>query len=97
MNLWILRIQMTQTKDYHEQSTSTGWHEEGRLHPDLGWQARAMGGQRPAFRRLGNVPSQRLARGPEPHLRIAKQRMVRPDRPALGRRRQNLAASRKHP
>ena len=40
---------------------------------------REVGRQRPALRRLGDVPPQGLAGRPEPHLRVAVERLVRPD------------------
>ena len=55
---------------------------------------REVGRQRPALRRLGDLPPQRLAGRSEPDLRVADQRLVRPDHPALRRRRQNLAPAR---
>src|ERR1051325_8508454 len=78
----------------YEQNTSIGWHEEGRVHPVIGWQTRALGSQRPAFCGLGDVSPQGLARRSEPHLRVANQRLVRAGDPALRRRRQNVAAAR---
>ena len=53
-----------------------------------------VGRQRPALRRLGDLPPQGLAGRSEPHLRLAIERLVRPDHPALRRRRQNLAPAR---
>ena len=49
-----------------------------------------VGRQRPALRRLGDLPPQGLARRSEPHLRLADERLVRADHPALRRRRQDL-------
>ena len=51
-----------------------------------------MGRERPAFRRLGDVPPQGLARGSEPAVRVADQRVVRAADPALRRRRQDVGA-----
>ena len=50
-----------------------------------------VGRQRPALRGLGDLPPEGLARRPEPDLRVADQRLVRADHPALRRRRQDLA------
>ena len=69
-------------------------HEKGRVRPDVGRQAQEVGGQRPALRRLGDLPPQGLAGRSEPALRLAVQRLVRPDDPALRRRRQDLGAGR---
>jgi hypothetical protein len=44
-------------------------------------------GQRPALWRLGNLPSSPARRGPQPALRLAASRLVRPGDPALRRRR----------
>ncbi len=49
-----------------------------------------MGRQRPALRRLGDLPRQGLPRRPRPHLRLADQRLVRPGHPALRRRRRHV-------
>src|SRR4051794_26349946 len=57
----------------HEQSSSIGRHEKRRVHFDGGWQAPELGRQRPALRGLGDVSSQRLARGSESHLRVANE------------------------
>ena len=46
----------------HEQSASSGGHTQGRVHPDLGRQAREMGRQRPALRGLGDLSPERIAR-----------------------------------
>ena len=78
----------------HERRTGTGRHAEGRVRPDVGRQAREVGRQRPALRGLGDLPPQGLARRPEPALRVAVQRLVRADDPALQRRRQDLGAGR---
>ena len=50
-----------------------------------------MGRQRPALCRLGDLPHQGIAGRSEPDLRLAVQRLVRADHPALRRRRQDLA------
>src|SRR3712207_8761592 len=42
------------------------------------------------FRSVGDLPPQGVAAAPRPHLRLPVQRLVRPDHPALGRRRENL-------
>ena len=52
----------------------------------------ALGHQRPALRRLGDLSPQRLARRSESALRLAVQRLVRAVDPAQRRRRQDLAA-----
>ena len=48
-----------------------------------------LGGQRPALRGLGGLPRQGVARRPEPAVRVAVRRLVRPGHPALRRRRRN--------
>ena len=53
-----------------------------------------VGRQRPALRRLGDLPPEGLARRSEPALRLAVERLVRADDPALQRRRQDLGAGR---
>ena len=57
-------------------------------------EAQALGRQRPALRRLGDLPRQGLAGRPGPALRVADQRLVRAGHPALRRRRQDLGAGR---
>ena len=52
-----------------------------------------VGRKRPAFCRLGDLPHEGIAGRPEPDLCVAVQRMVRPDDPALRRRRQDLASA----
>ena len=44
---------------------------KGRVRPDLGWEAREMGGERAAFCRLGDLSRERIAGGSEPDLRVA--------------------------
>ena len=75
-----------------EQSTSTGGHAQRRVRPDVGWKARKVGRQRPAFRGLGDLPREGIARGSEPALCVAVERLVRAGDPALERRRQDLGA-----
>ena len=53
-----------------------------------------VGRQRAALRRLGDLPPQGIAGRSEPPLRLAVERLVRPDDPALERRRQDLGAGR---
>src|SRR2546429_8213089 len=77
-----------------ESSTSTGWHAQGRLRPDLGRQARTMGGQRPALRRLGGLPRQGLPGRTGPALRVAVQRVVRAGDPAVRGRWPDLGGGR---
>ncbi len=78
----------------HEPHSGAGRHQEGRLHPDLRRQARALAGRGTALRGLGDLPPQGLAGGSEPHLRVADQRLVRPDDAALRRRRRDLGGGR---
>ncbi len=75
-----------------ERGTGTGGHAQGRVRADVGRQARAVGGQRAALRRLGDLPRQGLAGRPEPALRLAVQRLVRPADPALRRRRRDAGS-----
>ena len=77
-----------------ERGTSTGRHTQRGVHPGVGRQAPELGRQRPAFRRLGGLPRQRLGRRPQPALCVAVQRLVRAGDSALQRRRQNLGARR---
>src|SRR3954469_5987892 len=77
----------------HERSSCTGRHQKRRIHSYCGRQARQMGGQRPLLRRLGDLPHEGFAGGPEPHLRLSDQRMVRADHSALERWRQELGSS----
>ena len=53
--------------------------------------------QRASLRGLGDVSPERLARRPQSHLRLADQRLVRADHPALRRRRQDLGDARRRP
>ena len=48
----------------------------------------------PALRRLGDLSPQGIAGRPEPHLRVAVERLVRAAHPAFERRRQDLGAGR---
>ena len=80
-----------------EQSSSPGRHTQGSLCAHLRWKTRKVGRQRAALRRLGDLSPQGIERGSEPNLRLANQRLVRADHPALRRRRQNLDAARHSP
>ena len=82
----------SRTKELHEQSTSSGRHTQRRIHSYVRRQARTMGCQRPAFWRLGDLPPERIARRSEPAVRVAIQRLVRTNDPALERRWQDLGA-----
>src|ERR1700733_12707918 len=44
-----------------ERSTFTGRYTQGRVRPDIGWEAPAVGCQRPAFRWLGDLSFERFA------------------------------------
>src|SRR5277367_743457 len=67
----------------YEQSESFGWDAQGRVHSDVGRETGALERQRPAFRRLGNVSREGVARGSESAVRIAIERLVRTVDPAL--------------
>src|SRR6266511_3277862 len=67
----------------NEQGTTVGWDKKGRVHSDFGWQAAKLGGQRPAFCRMGNLPRERLSGGAGSALRFAKQRLVWPNHSTL--------------
>src|SRR5258708_20180144 len=73
-----------------ERSATTGGNAQGRIRPDVGWQARQVGRQRPSFCRLGNLPPQRVAREPESRVCLADQRLVWTDHSAPPLRRQNF-------
>ena len=75
-----------------ERGTGTGWHTQGRVRPDVGRQARAVGRQRPPLRGLGDLPPQGIARRPESAVCVAVQRLVRAGDPALQRRRQDAGS-----
>ena len=75
-----------------ERSTGAGRHPQGRVRPDVGRQARTVGRQRSPFRRLGDLPREGIARGPESAVCVAVERLVRPDHPALERRRQDAGS-----
>jgi hypothetical protein len=49
----------------NERCTGTGRHAQGRVRPDLGRHAQAVGGQRPALRGLGDLPREGLAGRPD--------------------------------
>src|ERR1700676_109403 len=85
-------ILIEQRKSY-ERSAGAGGNEEGRICPDLRRQAGKVGGQRTAFRGLGDVPLEGIAGRSQPDLRFADQRMVWADHPALGRRRKKLVSA----
>src|ERR1700733_15352436 len=61
-----------------EQGTRIGGHAQGRICIDVGWEARAMGRQRPSFWGLGDLPPERIARQSGSALRVAIDRLVRP-------------------
>ena len=46
-------------------------HPQRRLHPHLRRRTQRLGRLRPPLRRLGDLPPERLARRPQPHLRLA--------------------------
>ena len=71
-----------------------GGHAKRRVHSDGGRQAREVGCQWPAFRRVGALSPERIAGRSQSHLCFADQRMVRSDHPALRRWRQDLASAR---
>src|SRR5438128_942206 len=48
-----------------ERSTGTGGDAQGRVRADVGWQARAVGGQWTPLCGLGDLPSEGLPRRPE--------------------------------
>src|SRR5687767_14285829 len=61
----------TQKGVRNDRGTSFGWYAQGRIHPDIGWSAQALGRQRPALWGLGNLPPQGLARQPESTVCVA--------------------------
>ena len=67
-------------------------HAQGRVRPDIGRQAPAVGGQRPPLCGLGDLPPEGFARRSEPAVCVAVQRLVRAGDPALQRRRQDVGA-----
>ncbi len=78
-----------------------GWHTrprrhpQGRLRPHLGRGAGPTGRSTARTSRAGRSTTSRARPpNPEPHLRLAVQRLVRPGHPALRRRRQELGAGR---
>ena len=77
----------------NEQCAGACGNAQGRVRSQLRRQAQKLDGERAVFRRLGDLPHERLAGGSQPHLRLADQRLVRAADPALGRRRQNLASA----
>ena len=56
--------------------------------------ARSLGGSRAPLRGLGDLSRQGLARRPEPAVRVAVERVVRADDPAIRRRRRDVGAGR---
>ena len=78
----------------YEQRACVGRNPERRVRSQRRRQARAVGGQRPALRRLGDLPPQRLARGPQPHLRVAIDRLAWADAAAVERRREDVGGRR---
>ena len=71
-----------------------GWHAQGGLSADVGRTAQELERQRSAFRRLGDLSREGIADRSEPCLRLAEQRLVRSDHPALERRRRDMGAGR---
>src|SRR6266849_10839328 len=78
----------------YERRTGSGGHTQGRVHPDIGRQARKVGPQRSALCGLGDLSRQGLARKPQSAVCLADQRLVRANYSALRRWRQNLATAR---
>ncbi len=62
---------------------------KGAFVSDVGRQAREVGRERSAFRGLGDLSREGIAGRSEPALRLAIERLVRADDPAVERRRQN--------
>ena len=81
----------------YERSTSTGWDTQGRVHPDVGRQARKMGRQWPPLRGLGDLSPQGISRRSESAVCVAVQRLVWADHSTLRRRRQDMAPTRHTP
>src|SRR6266481_4562671 len=46
----------------NEQGTSSGWHAQGRVRPDVGRQTQTVGRQRPPLCGLGDLPPQGISR-----------------------------------
>src|SRR6266404_6276572 len=65
----------TTERTWHERCQSTRRYPKRRVRPHLGRQAHTLGRDGPALRRLGDVPPEGLAGGPEPDLRCAAYRL----------------------
>src|SRR5262249_47344952 len=77
-----------------ERSAAPRWHAERRVRPDIGRDARRLGGRGPAVRGLGDVPPEGLAGRPRPNVRVTVDRLARPGHATLRRRRQDLGDGR---
>src|SRR6266550_6934920 len=75
-------VLLEQRKDY-ERGPGPGRYEKRCLHPRGGWQAAALGRARSLLRRLGDLPSQGIARRSRPVIRITVERLVRAGHPAF--------------
>src|SRR5579864_4737926 len=75
-----------------EQRTGAGGDAQGRVHSDVGREAREVAGGWAALRRLGDVSPEGIAGGSESSVRVADQRLVRADVTALERRRQDVGS-----
>src|SRR5206468_10938216 len=58
----------------YERCTGAGGYAQRCVHPHSGRQAQTVGRERPSLRRLGDLPSEGLARRPESAVRVAVQR-----------------------
>src|SRR2546428_12721548 len=78
----------------NEQGACTRRHTEGRVCPRGGRTAQEVERQRSAFRRLGDLPHEGLPGGSPTALRVTDQRVVRPDHPEGGGRRESVGSTR---
>src|ERR1035441_7806461 len=70
-------------KESNEQCACLGRNAQGSVRFIFRRQTEKVESQRPSLCGLGNLPLEGFAGGPEPNLRLANQRLVRPDRAAL--------------
>src|ERR1017187_4922745 len=54
----------TKKEDRHEHGADSCGNAKGGVHPDLGWEAEELAGQWATLCRGGNVPPERVPRGP---------------------------------
>src|SRR5580704_9118899 len=74
----------------NEQGEIAGWHTQGCVCDDFGWEAQTMGDHWAALCGLGDLSREGIAGGPEPVVCVTVQRLVWAGDSTLERRRHDL-------